>query len=89
MLFQNSGQRLKDFIDIYYILERYPLSQLLKAYQTKYSHSNPIIALKAITYFEDINPSIDPPIMKDKISLKAIKKRIQKAVESPQMVFTN
>ncbi len=83
----NSGQRLKDFIDVYYLLACHSLKDMLEAYSKKYSHSNPIVALKALTYFDDIDPKVDPPKMKDKIPLPEIKKRILNAVASPDQIF--
>lgn len=76
---QNSGKRLKDFIDIYFLLEHFSLNQMLNFYEIKYQHSNKLIALRAINYFEDIDPSIDPPILKKPIPIAKIKKRIQEA----------
>lgn len=79
----NSGQRLKDFIDIFFLLEYHSLKELLSAYQIKYSYSNPIIALKAVSYFDDIDPNVDPPVMKEKLTIETIKKRILNAIEYP------
>ena len=42
---QNSGQRLKDFIDVYFLLEHFSLNQMLGFYEIKYQHSNKLIAL--------------------------------------------
>ncbi|MBK9982657.1 MAG: nucleotidyl transferase AbiEii/AbiGii toxin family protein [Saprospiraceae bacterium] len=75
-----SGQRLKDFIDVYFLLESLSVNDMLECYSIKYPNSNPMIALKAISYFEDIDPDIDPPKMKTPLSLKKIKKRITEAV---------
>ena len=57
----NSGKRLKDFIDVYFLLEHFSLHQMIEFYTIKYPNFNPLIALKAINYFDDIDPSIDPP----------------------------
>ena len=83
----NSGQQLKDFIDVYHLLVYHPLKDMLEAYSKKYAHSNPIIALKALTYFDDIDPNIDPPKMKDKLPISKIKKRILDAVANPNKTF--
>ena len=76
----NSGKRLKDFIDVYYLLEHFSLQQMIGFYTIKYPNFNPLIALKAINYFEDIDPSIDPPKLKIKLPLTEIKKRINDSV---------
>jgi predicted nucleotidyltransferase component of viral defense system len=51
----HSGNRQKDFYDLYFLLEYHPLIDFLNAYQIKYANSNPVIPLKAITWFEDID----------------------------------
>ncbi|MGA1583347.1 MAG: hypothetical protein ACO4CH_08835 [Saprospiraceae bacterium] len=83
----NSGQRIKDFIDIFYLLTYHSLNELLEAYSQKYSYSNSIVALKALNYFEDINPDADPPKMKDGLPLSTIKKRIQEAASDPDRIY--
>ncbi len=83
----NSGQRIKDFIDIFYLLTYHSLNELLEAYSQMYSYSNSIVALKALNYFEDINPDADPPKMKDGLPLSTIKKRIQEAASDPDRIF--
>ncbi|MBC7641600.1 MAG: hypothetical protein H7174_04580 [Flavobacterium sp.] len=77
---QNSGKRLKDFIDVYFLLEHFSLNQMLEFYETKYQHSNKMIAIRAINYFDDIDPNIDPPILKNPLSILQIKKRINEEV---------
>ena len=76
----NSGKRLKDFIDVYFLLEHFSLSEMIEFYSIKYPRFNPLIALKAINYFEDIDPAIDPPQLKVKLPLAKIKKRIEESV---------
>lgn len=83
----NSGQRLKDFIDLYYLLERFCITQMIEFFKIKYPNINPLVPLKAVSYFEDIDPDIDPPKMKTKLSLASIQKRIEKAVLNPQLKF--
>jgi hypothetical protein len=76
----NSGKRLKDFIDVYFLLEHFSLSEMIEFYTIKYPKFNPLIPLKAINYFEDIDPAIDPPQLKEKLPLAKIKKRIEESV---------
>jgi hypothetical protein len=84
---QNSGQRLKDFIDIYFLLEHFSIKQMLEFYSKKYPIMNPIIALRAITYFDDIDPNIDPPKLLTPLPLEKIKKRIVDAVLHSNKTF--
>lgn len=82
-----SGQRLKDFIDVYFLLEYLSVNDMLECYAIKYPNSNTLIALKAISYFNDIDPDIDPPQMKQPLSLDTIQKRITEAVLHPYKTF--
>jgi hypothetical protein len=84
---QNSGQRLKYFIDIYFLLEHFSIKQMLEFYTKKYPIMNPVIALRAITYFDDIDPNIDPPKLVTPIPLEKIKKRIVDAVQHSNRTF--
>jgi hypothetical protein len=84
---QNSGQRLKDFIDIYFLLELFSIKQMLEFYSKKYPIMNPVIALRAITYFDDIDPNIDPPKLLTLLPLEKIKKRILDAVLHSNKTF--
>lgn len=76
----NSGKRLKDFIDVYFLLERFSMDQLVSFYAAKYPNFNPMIALRSVSYFGDIDPALDPPKMARPLPLEKIKKRIRDAV---------
>lgn len=76
----NSGKRLKDFIDIYFLLEHFSMNEMIGFYTIKYPNFNPLIALRAVSYFEDIDPAIDPPKLRSNLSLEKIKKRINESV---------
>lgn len=76
----NSGKRLKDFIDIYFMLEHFSMNEMIGFYATKYPNFNPLIALRAVSFFDDIDPAIDPPKLRRKLPLAEIKKRINDSV---------
>ena len=82
-----SGKRLKDFIDIYFLLQHFTMDQLIGFFVKKYSYSNPLIALKAVTYFDDIDENTDPPKLLQPLPLAAIKKRILHAAQKPHITF--
>ncbi len=84
----HSGQRLKDFWDVYFLLENMPLSRMLDCYEIKYPASNPIVALKALSYFEDINLNLDAPKILRKVTFLQLKKRIFQAIENPLRIFS-
>ena len=83
----HSGQRFKDFIDVFFLLEIMPFSSMVEAYEVKYPASNPLIPLKAITFFDDINFEADPPILVKKVVFNAIKKRLTQAIQKPNTIF--
>jgi hypothetical protein len=45
--------RRRDFIDIYYLLEKYPLKQIIKFVLKKYPGYQEMLVLRALIYFED------------------------------------
>ena len=82
-----SGKRLKDFIDIYFLLQYFSMKQLLDFFSKKYTYSNSMIAIKAVNYFDDIDEEIDPPKLISPLTLKQIKARIQEATLKPDKIF--
>ncbi|HKK63744.1 MAG TPA: nucleotidyl transferase AbiEii/AbiGii toxin family protein [Bacteroidales bacterium] len=76
----NDGTRIKDFIDIYYLLETFSIEDILTFFSKKYALRNSLHALKSLTYFEEVNLSDWPDIIKnDKITWKKICSRIETA----------
>jgi hypothetical protein len=76
-----SGQRAKDFIDIYFLLEKYDIADMVRFYKTKYNQENEGPVLKSLIYFVDADDS-DWPILIKSPGLKwgVIKKRIEDVV---------
>jgi len=82
-----SGKRLKDFIDIYFLLEHLSMEAMMGFFVAKYSYSNPMIAMKAVNFFGDIDESIDSPELLKPVPLKKIRERIQQATLHPKKIF--
>jgi hypothetical protein len=82
-----SGKRLKDFIDVYFLLEHFNMKQMVDFFSAKYTYSNPMIAMKAVNFFGEIDENIDPPKMLQPLPLKKIIKRIQDATQQPDKIF--
>jgi len=76
-----SGQRSKDFIDIYYALSRFSIEQMLTFYKVKYSQHNDTHILKSLVFFDDID-LVDWPAILDNpnLSWAKVRKRIEDAV---------
>lgn len=83
-----SGQRLKDFIDIYYLLEHFSMQNMLEFFTIKYPHANPLIALKAVNFFDDLDETVDPPKLLKPVSINQIRKRIQDATLHSKKIFS-
>ncbi len=61
-----NGQRIKDFIDIFFLLDKYNIDEMLKYYQIKYNSQNPANVLKSLTWFNDVDTSEWPMILYNK-----------------------
>lgn len=76
-----SGQRIKDFIDIYFLLDKYDLKTMLGFYLEKYDQPNDLLILKSLIYFDDIEESEWPILIKEPdLKWKDVKRKIQKKV---------
>lgn len=82
-----SGKRQKDFIDVYFLLQHFSFSNLIEFFKIKYPNTNPLIAIRAVNYFQDIDEAIDPPKLLSPLPLNEIKKRIHEATLHPYKVF--
>jgi hypothetical protein len=76
-----SGQRSKDFIDMYYLLEKYDLKSLLSFYKDKYDQQNETFLLKSLIYFEDVDLSDWPVLIKNpQLKWTEVKKKLENTV---------
>jgi hypothetical protein len=82
-----NGVRLKDFVDMNYLLEHKPLGELLKVYELRYPESNTHIAQQALLYHSDINFSFKVDLIKDKMDWEKIDRRLREAVANPSKTF--
>jgi hypothetical protein len=80
----NDGTRVKDFIDLYFLLTEYEynVENLLKNYKAKYSKRNTLHALKSLNYFDDVDLNDWPELIKKKdTSWSEIRETMNKACE--------
>ena len=63
-IFQNDT-RIKDFVDMYFLLEHHPLMTYLDAYQNKYN-GNPGLAVIALLHHKNIDREEKVKLMKGK-----------------------
>ena len=70
----NRGTK-KDFIDLFFLLKKYSLSQMLDMYLKKYSESQLFTVLKSLVYFVDAE--LDPmPHMLQDVTWEEVKEKI-------------
>lgn len=70
----NRGTK-KDFIDLFFLLKKYSLSQMLDMYLKKYSDSQLFTVLKSLVYFVDAE--LDPmPHMLQDVTWEEVKEKI-------------
>ncbi len=57
------GTRLKDFVDLYFLLKRFSLKQMMGFYEFKYSQRNVFHVVKSLTYFNEVDTKTWPVMM--------------------------
>ncbi|MES2331295.1 MAG: nucleotidyl transferase AbiEii/AbiGii toxin family protein [Bacteroidota bacterium] len=81
-----NGTRLKDYVDMYTLLERFPLKKLLDGFENKYPNVSKEVAVIALNYHLEIRP-IEIQFTRKQISLEQITKRLSEAVHNQQKIF--
>lgn len=69
----------KDFFDLYFILERYTLVELVEIFEAKMPHVDLFHIFKSLTYFEDAELDGDPKMLVS-VSWQKVKEVITKKV---------
>ena len=70
----NRGTK-KDFIDLFFLLKKYSLSQMLDMYLKKYSDSQLFTVLKSLVYFVDAESDPMPHMLQD-VTWEEVKEKI-------------
>lgn len=55
----------KDFIDLYFLLEKYSLTEMLGFYSKKYADGSTFMVLKSLSYFDDAEKDPMPYMIKE------------------------
>lgn len=82
-----NGSRIKDFIDVYSLLEKLPLGVLVKAYADKYPEASPQIAKTSLLYHKDIDFSVPIKLLDRKFDWDETSMRLSQAVHRPWITF--
>lgn len=78
----NSGSRIKDFYDIYYLLREFKLEGILKAYTAKYDNVDESRAIRALLYHQDIDLTAKIQLLDTKLKWKEVVKSLTATVEA-------
>ena len=71
----------KDFFDLYFLLERFSLAELLKQFTKTLPHIDTFHIVKSLTFFDDAEGEVNPKML-IKVNWQTVKKTIEKKVES-------
>lgn len=85
----NSGKRPKDFVDIAFLSMHYSYNQIKALLLNRYPAYDPIMADKAVIYFDDIDELLIPEINMTgyEFDFERIKARIIKMTDKPDKVY--
>lgn len=72
----------KDFYDLYYLLERMTLQEMLDLHREKFNLSTTFHIVKSLTWFEDANDDDDPVLIGKDVSWSQVQEKIITAVAS-------
>lgn len=76
-----SGQRIKDFVDIYFLLKKYDLKEMIDYFLQKYDQASDFLVVKSLIYFDNADVSEWPVLLKEKnLKWKDVKSKINKTV---------
>jgi hypothetical protein len=78
-----NGSRVKDFIDVYFLLDRFSLKQMFSFYKKKYADQDIYHVRKSLTYFDDIPADSWKTvrlIQEKGLDFEAMKKKLLKSV---------
>jgi hypothetical protein len=69
----------KDFVDLYFILERYTLGEIVQIFEKKLPNIDLFHIIKSLTFFGDAEPDADPKML-IKVNWKTVKKVVTQKV---------
>lgn len=77
-----NGQRVKDFIDIFYLIRSFSIEQMIGFYKKKYTNYNEVSVLKSLVYFDDIDFNDWPEITAEpNLKWHVVKNELEKSVK--------
>lgn len=74
--------KMKDFYDLYFLLEKMTLQEMLNLHHEKFKLSTTFHIVKSLTFFEDAEEDDLPVLLNGKVTWLQVKKKITAAVGS-------
>lgn len=71
----------KDFIDLYFLLSEFSLSEMLTFYTDKFGIREHFHVIRSLTYFDDAEEDVEPVILKP-VTWPNVKRHIEKTVRA-------
>ncbi len=81
------GSRVKDYMDMYVMLEKKSLSELLSCYENKYPNVSWKTASKALLYHDEVKQTQHLELMRKDVSWSNVVKRLRQANIDPSKIF--
>jgi len=80
---ENSGNRAKDFMDVFFLLKEMSLEEMFDYYRKKYSTDNIFNAKRSLTFFDDVPEESwkEVRLIDQKVTVDMVKKTILDAVQ--------
>ncbi len=77
-----NGTRVKDFIDVYFLLDQFRLEEMVEFYKTKYQQDDGLMILRSLVFFDDVDLAEWPRLFREvTLTFEQVKKRIIDAVK--------
>lgn len=73
--------RKRDFYDLYFLLQQYSLSELMRFYLQKFDDGSEFMVVRSLTYFEDADQDEEVTLLKRKVGWDVVKKAITRQVK--------
>jgi len=82
-----NGTRVKDFVDIHYLLKEMPYQQIVDAYSTKYPNTNIHQVRMSLLHHQDIDFTTEIVLIKDEFKWPVIEKSINAAIAEHELIL--
>ena len=83
-----SGNRLKDFVDLAFLSSIMSLENMLKAFEKKYPKTSVMTAVRGITYYNDIDFTAVIDLMEGSFKWKTVEKRLKEMIKLSDKIFS-